>query len=318
MRVLLTGRTGFVGGVLHDKLLNEGHDVYSLVRHVAGRYKYLPDEKNLIFGELRDFARIKQIMDELRPDAVINLAAMTAVSLSFSNPMDFWESTASGTINLAECARSNDRLKLFIHASTSEIYGAQQRFPLKEEYPYNPTSPYAVAKVADEYYLHMLGMVYNFPFVIMRPFNTYGRTGIKHYVVERAITTLLEKGEVQLWNPASIRDFLYCEDHAEGYIAALNNAQPNETYNLATGRGISIREMVDIVCREVQEQFGIDPKVNWGLPEDRPYELKVLIGDNTKALRQLKWEPKVQLEEGIKRTVEAWGKILGTPNMGLA
>lgn len=312
MRVLLTGRTGFIGGFLHDKLVAEGHEVFSLVRHVAGRYQYLPDEKGLVFGELRDFARIKEIMNELQPEIVLNLAAMTAVSLSFQNPIDFWETTASGTINLAECARSNPKLKLFIHASTSEVYGTQPVVPFKETFPYNPTSPYAVAKVADEYYLHMMGMVYSFPFVIMRPFNTYGRMGIKHYVVERATTTLLEKGEVQLWNPASIRDFLYVDDHANGYLAAIKNAKAGETYNICTGRGVSIKEMVDIVMKEVAEQFGIDPKVNWHLPEDRPYEIKILIGDNTKAKTDLKWEPKVTLEEGLKKTVAAWGQLLGT------
>lgn len=311
MKILLTGRTGFVGGFLHKKLVDEGHEVFSLVRHVAGRYNYLPDEPNLIFGELRDFARIKEIMNELQPEIVINLAAMTAVSLSFQNPIDFWETTASGTVNLAECARSNTKLKMFIHASTSEVYGPQRILPLKEEYPYNPTSPYAVAKVADEYYLHMMHMVYGFPFVVMRPFNTYGRMGIKHYVVERAITTLLEKGEVKLWNPASIRDFLYVDDHANGYLAAIKNAKVGETYNICTGRGTSIKEMVDIVCKEVQEQFGIEPKVNWHLPEDRPYEIKVLVGDNSKAKLQLDWTPKISLEEGLKKTVAAWGEILG-------
>jgi len=292
-------------------LIDEGYEVFSLVRHVAGRYRFLTDELNLVFGDLTDHSRIRQIVTEVDPEYIIHLAAKTPVSLSFTEPVDYWETIATATVNLAEAARSCENLKLFIHASTSEVYGTQKILPLKENLHCNPTSPYAVAKVAAERYLRMLRLVYDFPFIIVRPFNTYHRRKIKHYVVERSITTLIEKGEVQLWNPASIRDFLHVDDHARGYLHVLKKGRPGEIYNLCTGRGISIREMVDIVCKEVNEQFGIEPKVNWGMPHDRPYELKILVGDNMKAKEQLDWEPKISLEEGIKRSVRMWGEILG-------
>jgi len=305
--VLLTGATGFVGSHLLPKLREEGYEVYSLARHVAGRYEHLrSEEEGFVFGDLTDHARIREIVQEIKPEIVIHLAAKTPVSLSFKEPMDYWEVIATGTANLAEACQGLKNLEMFIHASTSEVYGVQKEFPIPETAKYNPVSPYAAAKVAAEHYLEMLNKVYNFPVVIVRPYNSYGRKKIRHYVVERAITTLLEYGEVRLWNPHSTRDFLFIEDHVEAYLQVLKHGEVGEIYNICTGVGHTIRELVDLSIELVG--FGVD---NFSMPRDRAYEIPILIGDNSKAREELGWEPKYTLREGLKKTIKYWREVLG-------
>jgi len=304
MKILLTGRTGFIGSHLYPKLIDEGHEVWNLTRHVAGRYEYLKSEKErFVFADLTDFSRVREIVQQVQPEVVIHLAAKTPVSLSFNEPMDFWEVTATGTVNLAEACKELENLQKFIHASTSEVYGIQDEFPIKETAPYNPESPYAVGKVAAEEYLKMLRKVYNFPFIIIRPFNSYGRQKIKHYVVERAITTLLEHGEVRLWNPHSIRDFLFVDDHANGYVSVLEKGKVGETYNFCTGRGTSIKELAELIVGLLG--YG---SLNFSMPRDRPFEIPKLVGDNSKARNELGWEPKWSLENGLRETIDLWRK----------
>jgi len=311
LRILLTGSTGFVGSHLAPKLRGEGYDLYSMVRHVAGRYEYLKsEEEQYVFADLTDFARVRKVVQEVDPQVVIHLAAKTPVSLSFKEPMDFWEITATGTVNLADTCRELKSLEKFICASSSEVYGVQNDFPIKEDAPYNPVSPYAAAKVAVEHYLRMLGKVYNFPYIIMRPFNTFGRKKIHHYVVERAITTLLEYGEIRLWNPHSIRDFLYVDDHVRGYLSCLERGEIGETYNICTQRGVSIKELTEKIIELVKEETGMLGKVNWGLPRDRPFEIPKLVGSNEKAIKNLGWKPKVSLEDGLRKTIRHWIKVL--------
>jgi len=305
LRVLLTGSTGFVGSHLAPKLKGEGYDVYSIVRHVAGRYEYLKsEEEQHVFADLTDFTRVRKIVEEVSPHVVIHLAAKTPVSLSFKEPIDFWEITATGTVNLAEACRDVKSLERFIHASTSEVYGVQEEFPIKETAPYHPVSPYACAKVAAEHYLKMLHEVYDFPVIIARPFNTFGRTTSKHYVTERAITTLLEHGEIRLWNPHSVRDFLYVEDHVTGYLALLEKGKVGETYNICTSKGYSIKELAEKIIELVG--YG---KANFSLAKDRAFEIPKLVGDNSE-LRGLGWSPKYDLDAGLRETIAGWKELL--------
>jgi len=301
----LTGASGFIGNHLLPKLRDEGHNVFSIVRHVAGRYEYLKsEEEQYVFADLTDSARVRKVVEEVDPQVVIHLAAKTPVSLSFKEPMDFWEITATSTVNLAEVCRDAKNLERFIHASSSEVYGVQEEFPIKENAPYHGVSPYACAKIAAEHYLKMLHEVYSFPVIIARPFNTFGRITTKHYVTERAITTLLEHGEIRLWNPDSVRDFLYVEDHVAGYLTLLQKGKVGEAYNISTGKGYSIKELANKIISILG--YG---RTNFSLAKDRAFEIPKLVGDNAK-LRGLGWSPKYDLESGLKETISRWKEIL--------
>ncbi|MEX2751338.1 MAG: NAD-dependent epimerase/dehydratase family protein, partial [Candidatus Freyarchaeota archaeon] len=175
--------------------------------------------------------------------------------------------------------------------------------PKSEDTPQNPNSPYAVSKLACEKYLMYLRDAHNFPVTILRPFNTYGRRDNTHFVVEHTIVQMLKNETVRLGDPEPVRDLLYVDDHVNAYLTCLGNENHiGEAFNFCTGRGVSIRQLVEII----RELTGFEGEVIWNTIPKRPLDIMNLIGDYTKAKQMLRWEPKVKLEEGLKRTIELW------------
>lgn len=303
MKVLVTGGSGFIGSHLIPKLIEQGHEVYSLERYVTGRF-VLGAKSMTVFGDLRDSFTIRKIMRETQPDAVVHLAAISPVSYSYDHPQEVFEVNALGTINLVEaCLREIPHFQHFLYAGTSEEYGNQTEFPVKEDAELRPNSPYSVSKVAADKYLQYMRDAYDFPTTILRPFNTYGRKDNVHFVVERTITQMLRGKTIRLGDPTPVRDFLYVDDHINAYLTCLNNENAKgEVFNFCTGRGISIEKLVDLIAGLVN--FGGD--IVWGTIPARPLDIKKLVGEYDKAKRVLGWRPKYTLEDGLKKTIDYW------------
>jgi nucleoside-diphosphate-sugar epimerase len=197
-KVLVTGATGFIGKELIDRLTTNGAEVHTLERYVTGRYS-LDQRDGVIkhYANLTDYNKVRSIIKEVQPNAVIHLAAISAVSFSYDNYVEVNEVNYMGSLNLAEaCRQEANNFKQFITAGTSEEYGlsiSSKDEKLAEDSPLLPNSPYAVAKVAFDHYLQYMGMAYNFPYTIMRPFNTYGRKDNRHFFIERTITQMLSQ-----------------------------------------------------------------------------------------------------------------------------
>jgi nucleoside-diphosphate-sugar epimerase len=309
MRILVTGGTGFVGSRLQKMLVEEEHDVFSLERYVTGRY-VLGSERRIktIFCDLRDAFAVRRVIRENQPEAVVHLAAVSAVAYSYDHPNEVLETNLTGTVNLAEsCLREVPHFRHFLFASTSETYG-NGPVPKREDTPQNPNSPYSVSKHAAEKYLLYMRDAYGFPVTALRPFNTYGRQDNTHFVVERIIVQMLRGGEVRLGDPTPLRDLLYIDDHVSAYLACLNHPKAiGEVFNFCTGRNITIRELVNLL-REYTDFKG---EVMWDAIPARPLDIQVLVGDSSKAESVLGWRARVSLEEGLRLTVDFWRKRLG-------
>ena len=308
MRVLVTGGSGFIGGCLIPKLVGCGHEVYSLERYVTGRY-VLGAKAMTVFGDLRDGFVIRKLVKDIQPDAVIHLAAISPVAYSYDHPQEILEVNTLGTINLAEaCLRELSNFKHFLYAGTSEEYGDQDKFPTTEDSELRPNSPYSVSKVAADKYLQYMRVAYNFPVTILRPFNTYGRRDNTHFIVERTITQMLQGKTIKLGDPQPVRDFMYVDDHADAYLACLDNEEARgDVFNFCTGHGVSIKELVD----QIAELVGFDKEIVWGTIPARPLDIKTLVGSYEKAKRVLGWEPKYTPEEGLRETIAFWRNKLG-------
>ena len=308
MRVLVTGGSGFIGGHLVPKLIELGHDVYSLDRYVTGRY-VLGASTGAVFGDLRDSFTIRKLVKEIQPDTVIHLAAISPVAYSYDHPQEVFEVNMLGTINLSEsCLRHVPNFKHFLFAGTSEEYGNQTEFPIKEDAELRPNSPYSVSKVASDKYLQYMREAYDFPVTVLRPFNTYGRRDNVHFVVERTITQMLQDKTVRLGDPTPVRDMVYIDDHVDAYLTCLDNEKARgDVFNFCTGYGVSIKELVELIAKLV----GFDGEIIWGTIPARPLDIKKLIGSYEKAKRILGWEPKHTLEEGLKKTIDFWRRKLG-------
>ena len=168
-----------------------------------------------------------------------------------------------------------------------------------------PNSPYAVAKIATDLYLQYMGLAYNFPYTVMRPFNTYGRKDNNHFFIERTITQMLQGGSVKLGDSEAMRDWVYVDDHVEGYLKALGNKKAfGQAIQLSTGKGYTTKETAEIIA----EMTGYKGSIEWNSTQKRPLDAKVLIGDNSKAKKLLGWEPKYDLKQGLEKTIEFWKK----------
>lgn len=308
VKLLITGVTGFIGSHLFSRVADQDYDVYALERYVTGRY-VLGQRKNVktVFGDLKEYFSIKQIIHDVQPDIVIHLAAMSPVAYSYDHPHEVIETNLIGTINLAEaCLHEVPHFKQFLFASTSETYG-NGFSPKTEETLQNANSPYAVSKVACEKYLLYMRDAFDFPITILRPFNTYGRKDNLHFIVERTIVQMLQGKEVRLGERTAIRDFLYVDDHVKAYLTCLENEKAiNSIFNFCTGHGISIDELV----RLIEKFTDFKGEEIWDTIPKRPLDIAVLVGDYSKAKRELGWSPKFTLEEGLKLTIDFWKKKL--------
>jgi nucleoside-diphosphate-sugar epimerase len=304
LKILVTGTTGFIGSNLVPKLIERGYDVYGFERYVTGRY-VLGQSRDVktVFGDLREYFAVKQIIHQVQPDIVIHLASISPVAYSYGHPIEVIEANFIATVNLAEaCLREVSHFAHFLFASTSESYGNGPS-PKTEETIQNPNSPYAVSKLACEKYLLYMRDAHGFPITILRNFNTYGRKNDSHFVVERTIVQMLKEKTVRLGDPTPIRDFEYVDDHVNSYLKCLNNEKAKgEIFNFCTGRATSIRQLVDLI----EKLTDFRGEVLWNTIPTRPLDIKELVGDYSKAERLIGWKPKFSLEEGLRLTIDFW------------
>jgi dTDP-glucose 4,6-dehydratase len=307
VRVLVTGGTGFIGSHLIPRLIEGGHDVWSLERYVTGRIGN-PHHVKTVYADLNDGFTVRKALRAVQPEAVIHLASISPVSYSYDHPQEVLETNLIGTVSLAEsCLREAPSLRRFLFASTSEVYGNNGYEVQVETNPLRPASPYAVSKAACEDYLNYMKEAYDFPATILRPFNSYGRKNDRNFLIEKAIVQMLTSHEVRLIDPEPVRDWLYVDDHVDAYLTCLDNERAiNETFNICTGKGYTIRETVE----RIADIVGFRGEVLWGTAPARPTESRVIIGSHEKASRILGWRPKFSLDEGLRLTIQYWREKL--------
>jgi dTDP-glucose 4,6-dehydratase len=303
VKILTTGGTGFIGSHLVARLVEKGYDVWNLERYVTGRFGQ-PLSLKTVYADLEDSYAVRKAVKTVKPEVVIHLASISAVSYSYEHPQEVVEANLVGTINLAEsCLAEVYGLKQFLFAGTSEEYGNNGLDVQVETNPLRPASPYAVSKVACENYLSYMKEAYDFPVTVLRPFNTFGRKRDHHFLIEKATVQMLSQKVVRLVDPAPVRDWLYVDDHVDAYLTCLeNSAAMGEVFNFCTGKGFTIKETV----QKIAELTGFKGEIQWSTAPQRPTESKVIVGSFDKAEHTLGWKPKWNLERGLLQTVEWW------------
>jgi nucleoside-diphosphate-sugar epimerase len=306
MRILVTGATGFVGSRLLERLVGRGnHDLYSLHRYVAGREVRKVDEGvKAVLCDLCDHFAMKCAIREVQPEVVFHLAAVSPVSYSYDHPNEVLDANLAGTVNLAEsCLRESPRFRHFLFASTSETYG-NGPVPKREDTPQFPNSPYAISKHAAEKYLLYMWNAYKFPATILRAFNTYGRRDNTQYLVERMIVQMLSGDVVKLGDPTPERDLLHVDDHVEAYLSCFDQPKLSigEVFVFCTGRRTAVRELAE----KLRQITCFRGDILWDTIPRRPLDIQVIYGDASKATSVLRWQPKLSLDEGLRRSVDFW------------
>lgn len=305
MRILITGVSGFIGQHLVDDLGE--HEVHGLYERPTSLEKnpQIPAERKYVC-DLRDSSQVEYVVDRVQPDVVLHLAARSEVANSFDNYREVSDINYVGTVTLAEACRRFADLKLFVMASTMETYGHQDpaNGPFTEETPQHPMAPYAVAKLATEKYLAYMTYAYGFPSTVLRQTNSYGRTDNDFFVVERIVTQMLRGDVCNLGDPDPVRNFLYISDLVALYRAIIEAPEKACGETFVTGPDNAVR--IDTLAEKIRLLLGWNGRVNWHTIPRRVGEIYYLNSDPAKAGEVLGWTPKVDLDEGLARTIDIW------------
>lgn len=310
MRALITGITGQDGSYLADLLLEKGYEVYGMVRRSSveklDRIEHIRNRIKFVQADLLDQLSIISAIREADPDEVYNLAAMSFVPTSWSQPVLTGEFTAIGVTRMLEAIRLVNKNIKFYQASSSEMFGKVRQNPQNENTPFHPRSPYGVAKV----YGHYITVNYRESYGIFAAsgilFNHESpRRGLEF--VTKKVTNSVAKiklglaESLYLGNLDAKRDWGYAKDYVEAMWLMLQQGSPDD-YVISTGESHSVKEWVEasFSCLDLdwEKYVKMDEKLL------RPAEVDLLIGDSTKARDKLGWKPQVNFEGLVKLMVE--------------
>ena len=310
-RALITGITGQDGSYLAELLLDEGYEVFGTMRRLSApntwRIEHLLDRVTLLPADLLDQLSLLNVIDQVRPDEMYNLAAMSFVPASWDQPMLTGEFNSQGVTRVLDAIRRVDPKIRFYQASSSEMYGKVREVPQTELTPFYPRSPYGVSKVFAHYITVNYRESYDMFAVSGMLFNHESpRRGLEF--VTRKVTDgvarikLGLKDKLALGNLDAQRDWGFAGDYVRAMWLMLQQDQPDD-YVISTGISHSVKELVAIAFARVgldwQKHVVLDPAFL------RPAEVDHLLGDCTKAKRVLKWEPKVDFRQLIEMMVDA-------------
>ncbi|KPL02791.1 MAG: GDP-mannose 4,6-dehydratase [candidate division Zixibacteria bacterium SM23_73_2] len=320
MKALITGITGQDGSYLAEFLLEKGYQIHGMVRRSSTenfeRINHIRDKINLHQADLLDQLSLIEMIEEIQPEEVYNLAAQSFVPTSWTQPVLTGEFNALGVTKILEAIRLvNPKIK-FYQASSSEMFGKVREVPQTEKTPFYPRSPYGVAKV----YAHWITVNYRESYDIHASsgilFNHESPRRGKEFV-SRKVTDGVARiksglaNELFMGNLDAKRDWGYARDYVKAMWLILKQPQP-DNYVIATGINHSVRELVEIAFShaglDYKKYVKVDPKLV------RPAEVDVLLGDPSLAKNKLGWEPEMKFEDMIKMMVDAdlkrYGRIL--------
>ena len=316
MTVLITGIAGFVGGHLVDLLRAEHPEegIAGVVRPGTPTPDPLREGVRLLEADLEDAAAVESAVAAVRPDSIIHLAGQSSVHESWSNPAATIRTNVIGLLNVFEAVRRRRLEPRVLVVGSAEEYGSVEPDapPLTEDAPLRPLSPYAVSKVAQDYLGYQYFQSYGLKAVRTRGFNHTGPRRGQVFVTSNfcsqvaAIELGLQEPVIRVGNIDAIRDFTDVRDMVRAYWLAVTKAKPGEVYNIATGHGISIRDMLNLVLSnsKVEVKIEVDPE------RLRPSDVEILIGDSTKFRADTGWEPRIPFEQTVSDLLDYWRRTL--------
>ncbi len=313
-KVLVTGAEGFIGSHLVERLLSFGANVTCLVKYnfkndwgfIEDFDKTTREKIKVVSGDITDFETMLHLTKNI--DIVFHLAALISIPYSYLNPGHVITTNVIGTYNVLAACRENNTKKI-IHTSTSEVYGTADYTPIDEKHPLHAQSPYSASKIAADKIAESFYSSFNVPVSILRPFNTYGPRQSARAVIPTIVYQALTKNKIKLGSVKPIRDFMYVADAVEGFISAVNSDKAvGNVINIGLGTGISIGELANKIFELIDKKVEIVTDKIRVRPEKS--EVMELVADTKKAKKLLNWEPKISLEQGLKKTTDWISKNL--------
>jgi len=317
-KALITGITGQDGSYLAELLLSKGYEVHGIIRRAStfntSRLEHLYTDPHtreaalkLHYGDLSDASALARLIGRITPDEIYNLAAQSHVRVSFDSPEYTTDITATGAVRLLEAIRETGIKPRFYQASSSEMFGKAREIPQRETTPFYPRSPYGCAKVYAYWitvnYRESYGLFACNGILFNHESPRRGETFVTRKItraVAHIVTGLQDK--LYLGNLEAKRDWGYAREYVEAMWLMLQQAKPDD-YVVATGETHSVREFLEAAFAHAgldwRKHVEIDPNYY------RPTEVDLLVGDASKAKKQLGWEPKTKFNDLVKLMVDA-------------
>tara|TARA_B100000989_G_scaffold296320_1_gene279317 strand:+ start:322 stop:1371 length:1050 start_codon:yes stop_codon:yes gene_type:complete len=320
--ILVTGGAGFIGSHLVRLLVNkypEYHIVNMDILTYAGNLENLKDieaKKNYTFVkcDICDFKNVKQIFEDYKIDSIIHLAAESHVDRSIEDPFSFAQTNVMGTLSLLQAAKSywneNFTNKVFYHVSTDEVYGSlgEEGF-FTETTKYDPHSPYSASKASSDHFVRAFYDTFGLPVVISNCSNNYGSYQFPEKLIPLFINNIVKNKSLPVYGKGeNVRDWLFVDDHVKAIDVIFHKGKLGETYNIGGFNEWKNIDLIKVIIKTVDRLLGRKEGASESLityVTDRAgHDLRYAI-DSTKLKDELGWEPSLQFEEGIEKTV-AW------------
>ncbi len=312
MKILLTGAGGFVGGYLVRCLLQHNHVVVAL--EMNGR---LQAQKNVSVQSVNilDREALEYCISDVRPDAVVHLAAVSNIPLAWENPGLVVDVNIRGTVNVLQALYRVSPKTTFISIGSGDEYGmaAKVSVPLTEQVICQPQNPYAISKYAAEGLVLQLGKKYGMKVICTRSFNHFGPGQARGYVTADFSSQIaaIERGEqppvMRVGDLTACRDFTFVEDVAEAYVALLEKNPDGGVYNVCSNKARSVQEILDYLISQSKIKISVEKEPSLMRPSDVPF----FVGDFSKIKEKTGWEPHYDFYQGLQDTLNYWREKRG-------
>lgn len=308
-KILVLGSNSFGGSWFVDRALREGADVVGASRSPEPLDLFLPYRDNpaagrFVFHRLdinHDIERLIELVDGMRPDYVVDFAAQSMVAQSWRWPEHWYQTNVVAKVRLHNALKDRPFVKRYVRVSTPEVYGDCANL-IDESAPFNPTTPYAVSQAATDMSLSAFHRQYGFPVVVTRFANFYGPCQQLYRIVPKTILCALTGSTLPLHGGGhSVRAFIHGADVADGLYRAMMDGRDGETYHFSPSDFIEIRGLVAMIA----DRLGVPMERFVQVADDRPGKDQAYLMDSGKARRELGWEPRHSLEDGVAATA-AW------------